>query len=88
MTKNETAAGAAKTADREIFLSEILSLPVMLKGKKIGALSDLIIVETTLIPEVKSLYVKRSFGYPSLIIPWENIQGARGTPDRYRYPGS
>ena len=50
MTKNETAAGAAKTADREIFLSEILSLPVMLKGKKIGALSDLIIVETTLIP--------------------------------------
>ncbi|MFZ1897723.1 magnesium transporter MgtE N-terminal domain-containing protein [Methanoregula sp.] len=74
MTKNETAAGAAKTADREIFLSEILSLPVMLKGKKIGALSDLIIVETTLIPEVKSLYVKRSFGYPSLIIPWENIQ--------------
>ena len=39
MTKNETAAGAAKTADREIFLSEILMSPVMLKGKKIGALS-------------------------------------------------
>jgi CBS domain-containing protein len=74
MTKNETSAGASKTADREIFLSEILSLPVMLKGKKIGALSDLIIIETALIPEVKSLYVKRSFGYPSLIIPWENIQ--------------
>jgi len=73
MTPNETAAGAAKTADQEIFLSEVLNVPVMLKGKKIGTLSDLIIVETSRIPEVKSLYVTRSFGYPSLIIPWENV---------------
>ncbi|MFY9982889.1 MAG: CBS domain-containing protein [Methanoregula sp.] len=73
MTPNETAASAAKTADQEIFLSEILNVPVMLKGKKIGTLSDLIIVETSRIPEVKSLYVTRSFGYPSLIIPWENV---------------
>ncbi len=73
MTQNEITAGAAKTTDREIFLSEILNTPVMLRGKKIGGLSDLIIVETARIPEVKSLYVTRSFGYPSLIIPWENV---------------
>ncbi len=73
MTQNETAAGAAKIADLEIFLSEILSIPVILRGKKIGTLSDLIIVETARIPEVKSLYVTRSFGKPSLIIPWENV---------------
>jgi CBS domain-containing protein len=73
MTQNESVAGTAKTADQEIFLSEILGIPVVLKEKKIGTLGDLIIVETARIPEVKSLYVKRSFGYPSLIIPWENV---------------
>lgn len=30
-------------------------------------------METAKIPEVKSLYVTRSFGNPSLIIPWENV---------------
>jgi len=78
MTQNEPAAGTAKTADQEIFLSELLGVPVVLKEKKIGTLGDLIIVETARIPEVKSLYVKRSFGYPSLIIPWENVTGISG----------
>ena len=31
------------------------------------------IVETAKVPEVRSLYVSRSFGKPSLLIPWENI---------------
>ena len=78
MTQNEPAAGTAKTADQEIFLSELLGVPVVLKEKKIGTLGDLIIVETARIPEVKSLYVKRSFGYPSQIIPWENVTGISG----------
>lgn len=73
MTQNGTAPAGAKTGDREIFLSDILGSPVIFKEKKIGALSDLIIVETAKIPEVKSLYVKRSFGYPALIVPWENV---------------
>ena len=73
MTQNESPLGATKITDREIFLSQILGIPVMLRGKKTGALSDLIIVETAKIPEVKSLYVTRSFGNPSLIIPWENV---------------
>jgi len=73
MAQNGTAAGAAKTTDREIFLSEILNVPVVIRGKKTGTLSDLIVVETARIPEVKSLYVTRSFGYPGLIIPWENV---------------
>lgn len=30
-------------------------------------------METARVPEVKSLYVTRSFGNPSLIIPWENV---------------
>jgi len=78
VTQNDEAQGAAKTADHEIFLSEILGVPVMLKDRKIGTLSDLIIIETAKIPEVKSLYVTRSFGYPSLIIPWENVVELEG----------
>jgi CBS domain-containing protein len=73
MTQNEVPSGVAKTIDREIFLSQILGIPVMLRGKKTGTLSDLIIVETARVPEVKSLYITRSFGNPSLIIPWENV---------------
>ena len=73
MAQNDMTAGSEKTGEREIFLSEILNDPVFLKGKKVGSLGDLIIVETARIPEVKSLYVTRSFGYPSLIIPWENV---------------
>jgi len=71
--QNEPATGGAKPADREIFLSDILNSPVVRAGKKIGALADLVIVETAKIPEVKFLFVTRSFGNPSLLIPWEKV---------------
>ena len=41
-------------------------------------MSDLVIVETAKIPEVRSLYVSRSFGNPSLLIPWENVHTLTG----------
>ncbi len=56
------------------FLSEILGAKVMLSGKKLGKLSDVIIKENGKIPVVTHFYVTRSFGYPSLLIPWENIR--------------
>jgi len=70
---NEPVQGGTKSADREIFLSDLLNAAVMVKGKKIGSLADLIIVETTKIPEVRSIFVHRPFGNPSLVIPWEKI---------------
>ncbi len=59
--------------DRVYFLSEILGSKVVSKGKKLGKLSDIVIVESGRVPEVTQLYVTRSFGNPSLLIPWEKV---------------
>ena len=77
MTQN-TTNNTVMTGDLEILLSDILNVPVLHSGKKIGSLNDLVIVETAKIPEVRSLYVTRSFGKPSLIIPWENVHTLTG----------
>ncbi|MCX6685818.1 MAG: CBS domain-containing protein [Methanoregula sp.] len=71
--QNELATGGAKPADQEVFLSDILSAPVMFNARKIGTLADLVIVETAKVPEVRFLFVTRSFGNPSLLIPWEKV---------------
>lgn len=55
------------------FLSDLTGIGVMLNGKKVGKLADLIIRENGLIPFVSHIYVQRSYGYPSLLIPWENV---------------
>jgi CBS domain-containing protein len=73
MMHNEPANGTAKSADKELFLSDLLNAPVMVKGKKIGSFADLVIVETAKIPEVRSIFVRRPFGNPCLVIPWEKI---------------
>jgi magnesium transporter len=59
--------------ENEFFLGEILGRRVYLKAEKIGRLDDLVIVETGAIPEVTHLVVTRSFGYPSLLLPWDRI---------------
>jgi CBS domain-containing protein len=56
------------------FLSEITKGKVVFKGKKVGRLADLVAKETGVVPYVTHIYVKRSFGYPSLLIPWENVK--------------
>jgi predicted transcriptional regulator len=75
---HENATTIAMAGDLEILLSDILNVPVLRSGKKIGSLADLVIVETAKIPEVRSLYVSRSFGNPSLLIPWENVHTLTG----------
>jgi len=59
--------------EHEFFLGEILGRKVYLKSERIGRLDDLVIVETGKIPEVTHLVVSRSFGYPSLLLPWDRI---------------
>jgi magnesium transporter len=78
MMVQDSANSAAMAGDLQILLSSILNVPVLRSGKKIGSLADLVIVETAKIPEVRSLYVTRSFGKPSLIIPWENVHTLTG----------
>ncbi|GAB6284697.1 MAG: CBS domain-containing protein [Methanoregula sp.] len=70
---NKPVQGEAKAADREIFLSDLLNVAVMVKGKKVGSLADLVIVETAKIPEVRSIFVRRPFGNPGLVIPYDKI---------------
>lgn len=60
-------------SDRKFLLSEMLGAKVFLHEKKIGSLSDLMIVETGKLPEVRNFVITRPFGDPSLLIPWERI---------------
>ena len=77
MQNGQSGVGAGP-ADQDLFLSDILGAPVILKGKKIGTLADLVIAETAKVPEVRFLYVTRSFGNPSLIIPWDKVAALEG----------
>jgi magnesium transporter len=64
----------ATVIEQEFFLSEILGRRVFAKKRRIGRLSDLAIVETGKLPEVTHVVVSRSFGYPSLTVPWDRVR--------------
>jgi len=70
---NDTGAVKPAKADKHYLLSSLLDAKVLLREKKIGTLSDMMIIETTKIPEVKNLLVSRPFGAPPLLIPWEQV---------------
>lgn len=74
----DSANTSTVPGDLVILLSDILNVPVLRSGKKIGSLNDLVIAETAKIPEVRSLFVTRSFGNPSLLIPWEHVHTLTG----------
>ncbi|MDD5457022.1 MAG: CBS domain-containing protein [Candidatus Margulisbacteria bacterium] len=56
------------------FLSEIIGAKVIWNGKRIGRLVDMIIIETEKIPEVTTFFIRRPFGYHSLLVPWEKVK--------------
>src|ERR1700730_16687085 len=64
----------ATVIEQEFFLSEILGRRVFVKKRRIGRLSDLAIVETGKLPEVTHVVVSRSFGYPTLTVPWDRVR--------------
>jgi magnesium transporter len=59
--------------EQKFFLSEILDRKVYLKTQRVGRLNDIVIVETGKFPEVSHFIVGRSFGYPSLLLPWDKL---------------
>jgi len=59
--------------ERECFLSEILGRRVFIRTNRVGRLGDVAIVETGKLPEVSHFVVERSFGYPTLLVPWSKI---------------
>jgi len=71
---NKNGSGKAGHPEDVYFLSELLGVKVMLHSKKIGRIADILIVEEEKLPYVTHFLVKRPFGYPSLLIPWENVK--------------
>lgn len=63
-----------RRAEQLYFLSELLGAKVILGGKKIGKLADVLIVEDGRIPLVTHFYVTRPFGNPALLVPWEKVR--------------
>lgn len=59
--------------EQKFFLSEILDRKVYLKTRRVGRLDDIVIVETGKFPEVSHFVVGRSFGYASLLLPWDKL---------------
>ena len=55
------------------FLTSILGNKVIWNNKKIGNLGDMAIQDGD-IAEVTHFYITRSFGYPSLLVPWEKVK--------------
>jgi len=60
--------------EHKFFLSEIIGRKVYLKNDQIGRLDDMVIVETGKFPDVSHFVVSRSFGYPSLLMPWDKLK--------------
>lgn len=71
---NKNGSGKSSTSDSVYFLSELLGVKVMLREKKVGRLADILIKEEEKLPYVTHFLVKRPFGYPSLLIPWEKVK--------------
>ncbi len=56
------------------YLTDLLGARVSVHGRKVGRLSDMIIVETEPLPTVTALVVGRPFGQPTLLIPWDKVR--------------
>ena len=59
--------------ERSYLLSDLIGLPAVIGGKKVGKLADLIVTEQGKIPEVTHALVKRPFGHKSLLVPWAKV---------------
>jgi magnesium transporter len=74
-------------------LNYLIGTKVLLHGKKIGTLGDIIARENGPLPVVTHFYVTRPFGSPSLLIPWDRIRAITkeeivvDIPDTKQYEG-
>jgi magnesium transporter len=64
--------------EQHFYLTEIVGAKVFLHGKKIGKLSDMIVVEQKQVPRVTHFYISRPFGNPALVVPYANIVSMKG----------
>lgn len=62
-----------KSTEAIYFLSDLIGAKVIVQGKKVGKLADLLIVEQDKLPEVTHVIVNRPFGHKSLLVPFERV---------------
>lgn len=62
-----------KATESSYFLSDLVGAKVVVRGKKVGKLDDLLIREHEKIPEVTHIIVTRPFGHKSLLVPFEKV---------------
>ena len=60
-------------SEKRYFLTELIEARVYLRGKKIGKLTDVIVVDQGKLAEVTHFQIGRPFGEPSLLIPRQNV---------------
>ncbi|MCL4552930.1 MAG: CBS domain-containing protein [Candidatus Marsarchaeota archaeon] len=65
--------GSKAQPEQAFFLSEFIGAKVFWGKKRIGRLSDFIIVENGKLPVVTHIVVPRPFGDPTQTIPWDRI---------------
>lgn len=62
------------TPQKTYMLNDLIGTKVLLHGRRIGTLGDVIARENGPLPVVTHFYVTRLFGSPSLLIPWDRIR--------------
>ncbi|MCX6791844.1 MAG: CBS domain-containing protein [Candidatus Gottesmanbacteria bacterium] len=55
-------------------LNDLIGTKVLLHGRRIGTLGDIIARENGTLPVVTHFYITRLFGSPSLCIPWDRVR--------------
>jgi magnesium transporter len=65
-------------SDKHYMLSDLIGLRAMLGGKKIGTLADIVVTDAPKLPEATHARVTRPFGYPALMVPWDQVGAISG----------
>ncbi len=76
-TVHPTGTITSAAAEQSFFLSQLLGAKILVRGKKVGNLGDLVIKENGTLPVVTHLVVSRPFG-ESAVVPWEKVGGIGG----------
>src|ERR1035437_2909352 len=65
-------------ANQNYMLSDLIGLRALIGGKKIGTLADIIVTDAPKLPEVTHARITRPFGYPALMVPWDQVGDISG----------
>ncbi len=70
----DTNTAIRSATEKKFNLSEIVHTPATMKGERIGALDDFVIVDKDKYAEVTHITISRPFGRPVLVVPWDRVK--------------